>query len=179
MTRSSTRIALIFGGVFALASASGLAQVSQATVAVDGMSCPFCAYGVEKRLARVPGVDSVEITMAEGSASLTAAEGVSIDVARIPQAVRQAGFTPGEIEVVATGRVGGEADGGWRFELGDSNQKLLLVNLEGELAERVAALAGSATRVRVTGGLHFHSDAPPGLEPSAVEEMEETEEEIE
>lgn len=179
MARSSTRTILIFGAVFALASASGLAQVSQATVAVDGMSCPFCAYGVEKRLARVPGVDSVEVAMAEGSASVTAAEGASIDVARIPQAVREAGFTPGAVEVVAVGRVGPQADGGWRFELGDSDQELLLVNLEGELAERVAALAGSATRVRVTGGVHFHTDAVPGLEPSAVDEVGETEEEIE
>lgn len=179
MTRSSTRTTLIFGGVFALVSASGLAQVSQATVAVDGMSCPFCAYGVEKRLARVPGVDSVEVTMAEGAARLTAAQGASIDVSRIRQAVRQAGFTAGAIEVVAVGRVGAEADGGWRFELGEGDQELLLVNLEGELAERVAALAGSATRVRVTGGVHFHSDAPPGLEPSTVEEVEEAEEESE
>ncbi|MGH9380201.1 MAG: heavy-metal-associated domain-containing protein [Thermoanaerobaculia bacterium] len=173
MTRSNTSTALIFTVMLALAAAPGLAQISQATVAVDGMSCPFCAYGVEKRLSRVPGVESVDIDMADGVATVTAAEGASIEVSRIPQAVRKAGFTPGAIELVALGRVEARANDGWRFDLGaEDGQELLLVNLTVELAVRVAALAGSATRVRVTGGVHFHSDFPPGVEPSAIDEVE-------
>lgn len=173
MTRFHTGTTLIFAVLLPLATAPALAQVSQATVAVDGMSCPFCAYGVEKKLSRVPGVGSVDIDMADGLATLTAAEGASIEVSRIPEAVRKAGFTAGAVELVALGRVGARANDGWRFEAGgEEGQELLLVNLTGELAERVAALAGSATRVRVTGGVHVHSDFPPGVEPSAIEEVD-------
>jgi len=37
------------------------AQIRAVTVSVDGMACPFCAYGVEKKLKRVVGVESITI----------------------------------------------------------------------------------------------------------------------
>ena len=58
------------------------AQVESATVVVEGMSCPFCAFGVEKRLKKVRGVGSIEVNMGVGSASMTASEGESIDFSR-------------------------------------------------------------------------------------------------
>ena len=39
------------------------AQVSSVTVGVDGMSCPFCAFGVEKRLKKVDGAGSVKVAV--------------------------------------------------------------------------------------------------------------------
>ena len=38
-------------------------------VQVDGLSCPFCAYGLEKKLRRVDNVAELEIQVGEGRAA--------------------------------------------------------------------------------------------------------------
>ena len=102
MHRQRLIVFLVVLGFFAGGAA---AQVGRATVEVKGMSCPFCAFGVEKRLGAVAGVDRVIVDMKDGSAELTASKGQSIDLAAVPDAVRRAGFTPGRIEVTVRGTV--------------------------------------------------------------------------
>ena len=46
----------------------GMLEVS---VQVDGLSCPFCAYGLEKKLRKVENVASIEIRVNEGRAVVT------------------------------------------------------------------------------------------------------------
>ena len=46
------------------------AQIYSLSVVVEGMSCPFCVYGVEKKLKKVEGVKSVIISMKDGVATL-------------------------------------------------------------------------------------------------------------
>jgi mercuric ion binding protein len=98
-----TLFVLILG--ILVSSASARAQVVGATVAIDGMSCPFCAFGVEKRLKKVEGVASVEVEMGQGLALLTGADGESIAYSQIPDAVRKSGFTPGGITLTAVGGI--------------------------------------------------------------------------
>ncbi len=78
-------------------------QVRSLTVAVDGMACPFCAYGVEKKLKKVVRVESITIRMKEGTATLSAKEGESINVSQVSEAIRESGFTPGIIKITAIG----------------------------------------------------------------------------
>lgn len=84
---------------------SALAQIRQVTVYVDGLACPFCAYGVEKKLKRVEGVESMDIRMNEGTVTLKAREGRSIDVMKVPQAIRDSGFSLRKMKVKAAGIV--------------------------------------------------------------------------
>ena len=105
---------VLFATSIGFFATSAAAQVGRATVEVKGMSCPFCAFGVEKRLGAVSGVDRVIVSMKGGSAELTASKGRSIDLAAVPEAVRRAGFTPGRIEATVRGTVRQTAAG---FEL--------------------------------------------------------------
>ncbi len=102
MIRRKTTILV---AVLGLLAGSAAAQVRSATVQVKGMSCPFCAFGVEKKLGRVPGVAKVEVGMKQGVARLEAGKDASIDVRELPRAVREAGFTPGAVTVVALGTI--------------------------------------------------------------------------
>ena len=43
----------------------------QIIVRVDGASCPFCAFGLEKRLGHIEGVADVKIEMKAGKAIVT------------------------------------------------------------------------------------------------------------
>ncbi len=66
-------------------------------VRVDGLSCPFCGFGLEKRLKRIEGVREVKIFVDKGLAELVLAEGKTVTEAQVKKAVEAAGFTPREI----------------------------------------------------------------------------------
>ena len=70
---------------------------SQITIRVDGLSCPFCAYGLEKKLNKLEGTEKVRIDIDQGVAEITVAEGKTIEESQLRQAVLDAGFTPKEI----------------------------------------------------------------------------------
>ena len=86
----------------------------------------------------------------------------SFDPTRIPKAVRDAGFTPGEVEVTAAGSLA-------------RKDALLLLEMAGPVRQFVLAGGAKADelrartdllgkRLRVTGKLHpWHADSPPGL----------------
>ena len=67
---------------------------------VDGLACPFCAYGIEKQLTSLKGVESIEVDIDEGLVVVTMAEGAEIDEADLQQAVSDAGFTLRKVERV-------------------------------------------------------------------------------
>ncbi len=79
------------------------AQIESVEVRVDGMSCPFCAYGLEKKLKKIEGVHELVINIDKGSAKLIAKDSVAINIAAVRPAVKDAGFTPREMIVTVTG----------------------------------------------------------------------------
>lgn len=76
-----------------LMASSAWAQAPVYSIGVSGLSCPFCAYGIEKTLHRVDGVESVEVHLKDGVVLVTMAEGAVLDEATARQAVKDAGFT--------------------------------------------------------------------------------------
>ncbi len=64
-----------------------------ATIQVDGLSCPFCAYGLEKHLKKVKGVEGVDINMKSGKATVTLKSGAQVNDDALSAAVTKAGFT--------------------------------------------------------------------------------------
>ena len=60
---------------------------------VDGLACPFCAYGVEKHVGGLDYVKSVEILIDEGIVAVTMAPGKTLDEANAKQAISDSGFT--------------------------------------------------------------------------------------
>jgi periplasmic mercuric ion binding protein len=56
-------------------------------------ACPFCAYGIEKRLNKVDGVTGVEVDVGKSTVNVTLQEGKPFSEERARQAVEEAGFT--------------------------------------------------------------------------------------
>ncbi len=81
------------GPAWSANSAQGTVIVAQA----NGMSCPFCAYGVRKELLTVPGVKSVSVNLAKSQATVTLSPGAKVTDEQIRHAIREAGFSPGPI----------------------------------------------------------------------------------
>jgi len=60
---------------------------------VDGLACPFCAYGIEKKLNNTDGVESLDIRINEGVVLVAVSEGADFDEARAKRIMEEAGFT--------------------------------------------------------------------------------------
>ena len=84
-----------------IAAADGLRYVRQS---VFGMDCAPCAYGVEKGLRALPGVQEVTVSLNEGYAEADLAADSSTTLTQIREAIRKNGFTPKQ----ATLRIEGE-----------------------------------------------------------------------
>lgn len=62
---------------------------------VHGLSCPFCAYGLEKKLRRIEGLDSLSIDFRSGNVVLEVQDGTRVTDERIRALVKDAGFAVG------------------------------------------------------------------------------------
>ena len=146
-------------------------QINRVTVSVDGMSCPFCAYGVEKKLKKVGGVDSITISMKEGTATLEAREGESINISQVPKAIRDAGFTPGKTQVTASGYIKMDKQQRLSLQFSRPVDSFLLVDIKDKIKERLLAGAQSGKLLKIAGIIRERSDGTLSLSPQVVEEI--------
>ena len=70
------------------------------TLKVDGMVCPFCAYGLEKRLRELPALDETLIQMSDGLVQIRVKEGEQY-ITELEWFVK-GGYTKPEVLVAAT-----------------------------------------------------------------------------
>lgn len=68
---------------------------------VKGLSCPFCAYGLEKNLKEIPSIQKVTIDIEKAFVTLIIEEGKTIAIADLKKKVKDAGFTPGDIKEIS------------------------------------------------------------------------------
>jgi len=68
-------------------------------IEVTGMTCPFCVYGTEKKLNKLPGVEAAQVSLKNKKARIVMMPGKTADLEAIRKAVIDAGFTPGTVTV--------------------------------------------------------------------------------
>ncbi|MFQ5534312.1 MAG: heavy-metal-associated domain-containing protein [Sphingomonadales bacterium] len=86
---------LLMAMVVALLSAGAVsAQETQAVyrLGANGLSCPFCAYGIEKELSAIDGVATVETDIRSGTVMVTMKPDAELGEALAKEAVEAAGF---------------------------------------------------------------------------------------
>lgn len=64
---------------------------------VLGLSCPFCAYGLEKKLKKVEGLTQIDIDFRTGKVKMEVKDGSKVTDERLKQLVKDAGFEVQEI----------------------------------------------------------------------------------
>jgi copper chaperone CopZ len=69
----------------------------QIQITVLGMSCPFCAYGVEKKLKNLDGVEDLEVVLETGIATITLEDGADVSNEELQKQVKEAGFEAAKI----------------------------------------------------------------------------------
>lgn len=72
-------------------------------IKVDGLACPFCAYGLEKKLEDYEGLFNLKIVVDEGYAQFQLPYGKRPDLAELQERVKKGGFTPKEFAIEISG----------------------------------------------------------------------------
>lgn len=98
----SVTIALLSVFIFLFATTTTNAQSKETEkifvkIDVDGLSCPFCAYGLEKKLKKIETVSNIEIYLEKGIAVFSVAKDKKPTKEILEKIVTEAGFTPNGI----------------------------------------------------------------------------------
>ncbi len=67
------------------------------SIKVDGLSCPFCAYGLEKKLKKIDGAKEVFIDLEAGEATFRIDREKKPTEEKLQKIVKDAGFVPRKI----------------------------------------------------------------------------------
>ncbi len=106
MLRNAVSLVLLLGVMASPVAAQQKAEAAakaaakparQIQVTILGMSCPFCAYGVEQKLKKLEGVVDLKVELETGLATLTLKEGADIPNEEIVKKVKDAGFEVAKI----------------------------------------------------------------------------------
>lgn len=151
-----------------LYAAPSAASVLSAELRVNGISCPFCAFGIEKKLLDVDGVEGVEVFLDDGRIAVTFEPVNSVTVGDLEVAVEKAGFELGGLSLTVEGRLLPEEKGGARLVSG-ARMTLRLVEKRGDRTEPVSE--ATLERLRASMVPEDGSIAVTGV----VEEWDETE----
>jgi len=60
---------------------------------VDGLACPFCAYGIEKKIINTEGVTSIDFDLVKGLVIVKTSNKVSFTEPELKIIIHDAGFT--------------------------------------------------------------------------------------
>ena len=93
-------VLLLFAASFVTPAIAGEGQ--EVRLRVDGLACPFCAYGLEKKLKRIEGVEKFDLDLDTGEVTLIYGADARVDEDLLRQKVKEAGFTPRGIEVIGS-----------------------------------------------------------------------------
>ena len=70
------------------------------TVQVEGLGCPFCAYGLEKKFKELKGIKKVKIEMETGIMNFDYPADKQLSIEQVERQVEKAGYTPVNVTIV-------------------------------------------------------------------------------
>ncbi len=157
-------------GLLLHAAAASAALVS-AELRVNGLSCPFCVFGIEKKLLDVDGVRGVEVFLDDGRLALTFEPENAATVSDLEKAVEKAGFEIVALQLTVRGHLLGGEEGGPRLVASARMRFRLVERLGGRMEpisttalERLRESTGQgASSTLVTGAVGDRDEEEPTL----------------
>lgn len=81
------------------------ARSDELILRVDGLACPFCAYGLEKKIMKLKGIQSYDVDMKKGEVYIGLEDIADINIDALKKAVKEAGFTLRGIRLKKDGKI--------------------------------------------------------------------------
>ncbi|MDT0606769.1 heavy-metal-associated domain-containing protein [Croceitalea rosinachiae] len=89
-----TIIVTLVIGMMTMFSANAQKAMDKFMVQVDGLGCPFCAYGLEKKFKEFKGIKNVKIDIETGDFSFKYPAEKALTMQAVEKQVEKAGYTP-------------------------------------------------------------------------------------
>ncbi|MDF0706278.1 heavy-metal-associated domain-containing protein [Flagellimonas okinawensis] len=121
-------------GILGIGTISG--QIARVDQEVYGMDCAPCAYGLERGLKKMDGLQEVRVSLNDGKAYLGLAEKNDLTLLSIQEEVKKNGFSAKKAEVVLMGNATKE-DGQWYIET-DNERFAVSQDTSIELVQKLA-----------------------------------------
>ena len=102
LRKTSTLLIVLFSFAFITMSAPEKTRAQTTTIyvkiGVDGMACPFCAYGIEKKIKKIDGAKDLYIDINEGYITFAISSDKKPTEEALNKIVKEAGFKVRKIE---------------------------------------------------------------------------------
>jgi len=176
-------ILIVALGLTGLVIPNSAAEIEGIQLQVDGLSCPFCALGLDKRLKQRAGLDGIQVHLKQGVTEATLPHSQGLDVGKVQRAVQEAGFTLRGIKLTVIGKI--SRDGGhFTVVSRHDGTTFLLFDAEHQDTEAGSALSQALQQrlkhaqqtnrlVKLRGSVHEHAGLPAGLMIESFEELAE------
>lgn len=148
-----TIISILVIALFTTMGVQAQKEMDQFEVQVDGLGCPFCAYGLEKKFKEFKGIKKVAIDIETGDFSFLYPTEKALTMDAVVKQVEKAGYTPITSKIT---RANGEV------ELSETNTTMLTA--ESVVKTQKMIVAGKcgmceARILKVTTGIEGVTDA--------------------
>jgi copper chaperone CopZ len=101
---------ILFLSLLTLLTTLAFAQVDKFSVKVSGLGCPYCAYGLEKKFANVPGIQDIHISMEDGVMTYTVPATNAMTQQDVLARVKKAGYTVTQMDILRADGTGEAMD---------------------------------------------------------------------
>jgi len=165
---------IIVMSLFWMAATPLFGEIQSLNIGVNGLSCPFCVYGLEKQLTQVKAIESVEVNLKAANADISLHPGIQLDIEAIREAVVNSGFTIRDINIQVKGTLY-QKDDAW-FLKSDNDATIFVLTsqnkiiINGSLHKRLLVAQQRNTTVVISGKAHSHGVNTPGI---SVEQLKE------
>lgn len=72
-------------------------EINRVDVKIAGLSCPFCAYGLEKKVKKIDGATDIHIDVKNGLLTFSLENGKTVTEQKIRETVKNAGFSTKDV----------------------------------------------------------------------------------
>ena len=150
----------LLAGWLMLWASHAAAEVTEVTIGVDGLSCPFCVLNIEKKLKEIDALTDLQISYKHGLVKARVKEGHRLDPALVKHKVADSGFTLRDLTLTIIGTVERWQQEHLAVRARGTDEMFLLDTQDPSDLERYAQ---TKALVAVTGKAHSHADLPPAL----------------
>jgi len=114
---------------FFLFAGISFAEIKKVEVGIDGLSCPFCVWGLKQQMKGIKSIEKLEISLKKSLAHFTLKEDSLLNIEEIEGAVKDAGFSIRGIGIEAAGEITAY-DGFPALKVSGSGQIFILSNFK-------------------------------------------------
>lgn len=165
---SKTSVMVIITIIIFFSANNIFAEIERVEIGVEGLSCPFCVWGLEKKLKEVKSIDKINVHLKQAKAEISLKPNTPLNIASLKKTVKEAGFSVGYIYLIATGNLIEKKDQ-ILFYIKGSGQEFLVYETDAMSKAKLSEIVKSNVTIRIEGKIQEHKNIALSLGIEKIE----------